>query len=88
MQPKVVDGDGQLVIKVREHFPFRLYDMLEYASKYGHQSVISWSIDGRAFVIHQEEKLMEHLVPTFFKQTKVSSFVSPSLAGACANRAL
>ena len=65
----------------RGHFPFRLYDMLEYASEHGHNSAVSWSDDGREFIVHQEE-IME-IVPLFFKLTKFRSFVSQFLAGSC-----
>jgi hypothetical protein len=71
----------QVKVKVEGHFPFRLYDMLEYATYYEHCSAVSWSDDGRAFTIHQEDKFVEHIVPMFFKQTKFRSFVSPSLSG-------
>ncbi|KAL3816554.1 hypothetical protein ACHAXA_011853 [Cyclostephanos tholiformis] len=64
----------QVKVKVEGHFPFRLYDMLEYATYYEHCSAVSWSDDGRAFTIHQEDKFVEHIVPMFFKQTKFRSF--------------
>ena len=57
-------------MKVREHFPHRLYEMLEYATDCGHPLAISWTDDGRGFTIHQKDKFLEHIVPVFFKQTK------------------
>jgi hypothetical protein len=63
----------------REHFPHRLYEMLEYAADCGHPSAISWTDDGRGFTIHQKDKFLEYIVPVFFKQTKYRSFVSQPL---------
>jgi len=58
-------------------FPYKLYEMLEYACDSEFNSACSWSADGSAFVIHNKEVMMEELVPMFFKQTKFRSFVSP-----------
>ena len=72
-----VNHDDSVLGKVREHFPFRLYDMLEYAAADdGLCSIVTWSADGRSFSIHQMDIFMEHIVPKFFKITKFRSFVS------------
>jgi len=72
-----VNHDVSVLGKVREHFPFRLYDMLEYAAADdGLRSIVTWSADGRSFSIHQKDIFMEHIVPKFFKITKFRSFVS------------
>ena len=72
-----VNHDDSVLGKVREHFPFRLYDMLEYAAADdGLRSIVTWSADGRSFSIHQKDIFMEHIVPKFFKITKFRSFVS------------
>ena len=58
-------------------FPYKLREMLEHASSCDSaelQSACFWSPDGAAFVIC--DKVMEELVPMFFKQTKFRSFVS------------
>ena len=60
----------------QQHFPFKLYDMLEYAADSEYCSTVSWVDDGRAFVISDKDMFMEYLVPLFFKQTKFRSFVS------------
>ena len=63
----------------QHHFPFKLYDMLEYVSNSERCSAVSWSEDGKAFSIHEKDTFLEEIVPMFFNQTKFRSFVSPSV---------
>ena len=58
------------------HFPYKLYDMLEYVADSKYSSAVSWSEDGTQFSIHDKVMLMDHVVPMFFKQSKFRSFVS------------
>ena len=58
------------------HFPYKLYDMLEYAADSEFFYSVSWSEDGTSFAIHDKDEFMMHVVPLFFKQTKFRSFVS------------
>jgi glycerophosphoryl diester phosphodiesterase len=48
-------------------------DLLEYADEKGLQHIISWTKDGRAFVVHDPDRLSQ-LLPLFFGQTKYRSF--------------
>lgn len=57
-------------------FPYKLYEMLEYACDSEFSSSLSWSADGNCFIIHDKEVMMDDLAPMFFKQTKFRSFVS------------
>ena len=57
------------------NFPFKLYDMLEFASVSGYCSVISWTPDGHSFAILNDDEFLNNIVPMFFKQTKLRSFV-------------
>ena len=57
-------------------FPYKLYDMLEYAADSEYSSSVSWSEDGMSFGINNKDIFMECIVPLFFKQTKFRSFVS------------
>ena len=57
-------------------FPYKLYEMIEYACDSEFSSSLSWSANGCAFIIHDKEVMMEDLAPKFFKQTKFRSFVS------------
>mmetsp|Transcript_28821 Transcript_28821/g.54461 ORF Transcript_28821/g.54461 Transcript_28821/m.54461 type:complete len:305 (-) Transcript_28821:601-1515(-) len=61
-------------LKQQQHFPFKLYVMLEYAGESEYASSVSWVEEGRAFAIRNNEKFMEHVVPRFFNQTKFRSF--------------
>ncbi|KAL3826874.1 hypothetical protein ACHAXA_000842 [Cyclostephanos tholiformis] len=67
-------NDDMSSTSMNKHFPFRLYDMLEYVSTSENSSAISWTHDGLAFVINQEDIFLEHVVPMFFNQTKFRSF--------------
>ena len=60
----------------QQTFPFKLYEMLEYACDSEFISSLSWSADGSAFIIHDKDVMMNDLAPMFFKQTKFRSFVS------------
>ena len=55
-------------------FPCKLHDLLDYAESCGMENVISWTNDGRAFIVHDQDKLVETLLPLFFGQTKYRSF--------------
>ena len=63
-------------------FPFKLHEMLEYASSCDSaqmKSACFWSPSGAEFVISDKDVMMEDLAPMFFKQTKFRSFVSSSV---------
>mmetsp|Transcript_16782 Transcript_16782/g.34162 ORF Transcript_16782/g.34162 Transcript_16782/m.34162 type:complete len:263 (-) Transcript_16782:141-929(-) len=55
-------------------FPLKLFNMLEIASELGFHQSLSWTPDGKSFVILNREKFMCQMVPLFFKQTKFRSF--------------
>lgn len=59
-----------------DRFPERMYDLLEYASHEGHESIISWEPDGKSFCIRSGQALMTSgiLLRFFPKQTKCRSF--------------
>ena len=65
----------------RSTFPFKLYDMLEYASDHGLASIV-WAHDGEAFEITDADALMDDVAPLFFNQSKFRSFTRESLSGA------
>jgi len=58
----------------QQTFPFKLYNMLEYACDSEFSSCISWTADGSAFIIHNKDVMMNNLAPMFFNQTKFRSF--------------
>lgn len=58
----------------QEHFPFKLYRLLEEAHEHGQTHVISWSADGLSFIIHQPKVFANTLMKSYFKHTKYKSF--------------
>eukprot|EP00985_Skeletonema_marinoi_P028027 scaffold23818_cov167-Skeletonema_marinoi.AAC.1 len=58
----------------QQTFPFKLYNMLEYACDSEFSSCISWTADGSEFIIHDKDDMMDNLAPMFFNQTKFRSF--------------
>jgi hypothetical protein len=61
------------------HFPCRLMDMINWcesdeAEKEGISLLICWSPDGKYFTINDQEKLSEHVLRRFFKDSKFGSF--------------
>jgi hypothetical protein len=60
-------------------FPCRLMKMInwcesEQADKEGVSLLIGWSVDGKYFTINDREKLSEHVLRRFFKDSKFESF--------------
>ena len=60
----------------QQTFPFKLYEMLEYACDSEFSTSLSWLADGSAFIIRDKHVMMNDLAPMFFKQTQFRSFVS------------
>ncbi|KAL7503254.1 hypothetical protein ACHAXN_001067 [Cyclotella atomus] len=59
-------------------FPRKLYNLLETigeSSTTGDEPCISWLPHGRAFIIRNEGVFVSKVVPEYFKQTKMRSFV-------------
>jgi hypothetical protein len=59
---------------ITESFPQKLYRMLQEAEEYGHDDVLSFSPDGRAFNIHKPRTFLEDIMPRYFSTTCMSSF--------------
>ena len=66
----------QQQFQLQKTFPFKLYNMLEYACNSESGSCVSWSAEGTSFIIYDKETMMEKLAPMFFNQKKYRSFVS------------
>lgn len=56
-------------------FPFILHQLLEEASEIGLSSIISWRPHGRAFMVHDTQGFVQHVMPLYFKQTQMPSFL-------------
>ncbi|KAL3918931.1 MAG: hypothetical protein SGILL_004007 [Bacillariaceae sp.] len=56
-----------------KQFPGKLHDLLTYAETHRLDWVISWCHEGKAFIVHSQEHLLQ-ILPIFFGQTKFRSF--------------
>ena len=55
-------------------FPEKLYDMLEAVEELDCSDAFPWLHHGRAFVVFNNDKFMNVLIPRFFRQTTTRSF--------------
>jgi hypothetical protein len=55
-------------------FPIKLHAVLDQVEMDGLADVISWQPHGRAFVIHKPKEFVGHIMPHYFRQTKLTSF--------------
>eukprot|EP00980_Cylindrotheca_fusiformis_P028162 scaffold22583_cov106-Cylindrotheca_fusiformis.AAC.33 len=58
----------------RQHFPCKVYEMLEAAEQQGHEDIVSWNKDGTGFTVHNKELFTKQIIPMYFNQTKYKSF--------------
>ncbi|KAL7498004.1 hypothetical protein ACHAWT_008512 [Skeletonema menzelii] len=55
-------------------FPYKVYDMLEFAESSGNTNICSWLPSGDSFVIHDRKLFTEFILPRFFLHKKWRSF--------------
>jgi hypothetical protein len=55
-------------------FPLKLHAVLDQVEADGLADVISWMEHGRCFVIHNAKEFVDHVMPHYFRQTKLTSF--------------
>ena len=60
---------------VQNSFPKTLHLILERSELDGYSSVISWAKHGRAFRIENKQSFVSAVMPTYFFQTKMASFI-------------
>jgi hypothetical protein len=60
---------------VAEPFPEKLHRMLLEADASGRGDIVSFFSHGRGFGIHDPEKFVEEILPEYFKQSKLNSFL-------------
>jgi len=60
--------------KAKMVFPCVLYRMVQDADDKGHEDIVSWVSQGRAFRVHNTKKFVSNILPRFFAQTKITSF--------------
>ena len=56
-----------------KQFPGKLHDMMTYIEYMGLEHIVSWIHNGRGFMVHDPEKMVE-ILPLFFSQTQYRSF--------------
>lgn len=73
--PGLTQAEKKVVTRVcaSKQFPGKLHDLLTYTENSGLEYIISWVHQGKAFVIHSQEQLVQ-ILPIFFGQTKFRSF--------------
>mmetsp|Transcript_18068 Transcript_18068/g.32564 ORF Transcript_18068/g.32564 Transcript_18068/m.32564 type:complete len:425 (+) Transcript_18068:327-1601(+) len=55
-------------------FPMKLHSVLEQIEKDGYGDVVGWQPHGRCFCIRKTKEFVEYIMPTYFRQGKLTSF--------------
>ena len=55
-------------------FPMKLHTMLDQIERDGLSEVISWLSHGRAFIIKKPKSFVKYIMPSYSRQTKLTSF--------------
>jgi hypothetical protein len=55
-------------------FPVKLHAALDDIERDGFSHIISWQPHGRCFVVHKPKEFVSHIMPKYFKQSKMASF--------------
>jgi len=55
-------------------FPFILHTMLSEVEDIGLSSIVSWQPHGRAFIVHDSDAFVEHVMKLYFNQSQMPSF--------------
>ncbi|KAG7348653.1 HSF-type DNA-binding protein [Nitzschia inconspicua] len=55
-------------------FPWKLHDVLEDAERKGFTSIVSWTMGGRAFKVHNQKEFEAQILSRYFNQTQYKSF--------------
>jgi hypothetical protein len=55
-------------------FPLKLHTVLDQVETDGLAHVVSWQHHGRCFIIHKPKEFTDHIMPNYFRQTKLTSF--------------
>jgi HSF-type DNA-binding len=61
--------------KTRVPFPQALYQLLQDTAADGYGDVISWEPHGRSFRVLDSKRFVADVLPKYFKQTKIQSFL-------------
>lgn len=55
-------------------FPMKLYTMLQESEEKGWEDIVRWAPNGLSFFVHDVDRFMKDVLPTYFNQTKFKSF--------------
>lgn len=75
LDPKEETDQRHLRGGVAEPFPEKLHRMLREVEAAGQEDIVSFYSHGRAFGIHDPEKFVTDILSTYFKQSKLNSFL-------------
>ncbi len=65
LNTSVADVGGQIEWKP-EHFPHKMYDLLEDVERKGLDDIVSWLPDGKSFKIHSQIGFEQSIMPLYF----------------------
>jgi hypothetical protein len=72
------DPNEDLILRttagIQVSFPLKLQRILDKLEAEGKTDIISWLPHGRAFLVHDSDRLVSDLLPVYFNQTRYSSF--------------
>lgn len=73
-----VDANSDPILRtnagIQVSFPLKLQRILDKLEAEGKTDCISWLPHGRAFLVHDSDRLVSELLPVYFNQTRYSSF--------------
>jgi hypothetical protein len=67
------DNRGVMVHSKKYTFRDKLYDLMMDATTSGNTDIVSWSSDGKLFVVHDHARFASELLPTYFGHDKMRS---------------
>jgi hypothetical protein len=67
------DNRGVMVHSKKYTFRDKLYDLMMDATSSGNIDIVSWSSDGKLFVVHDHARFASELLPTYFGHDKMRS---------------
>jgi hypothetical protein len=70
----VLSDNGKRRPCTTQTFPMKLLAVLEQIELDGLSDVIGWQPHGRCFCIHKNKEFVEYVMPTYFRQGKLTSF--------------
>lgn len=68
------DSTTEAKVALAATFPMKLHMVLEQVEAVGLSHIIGWQSHGRCFVIHKPKEFATHIMPRYFRQTKLTSF--------------